>query len=213
MKILITGFDPFNQETINPSIEAVKKLPDVIEQAKIIKLEVPTVFNTSLTVIKEAIELHQPDIVISVGQAGGRSSIAIERMGINLNDASIEDNASQQMNDQKIIEEAPDGYFSTLPIKAIVHDLKQANIPATISNSAGTFVCNHVLFGILHYCKHFHPHIKSGFIHIPFLPQQVVNKNNVASMGLELIVEGLIIAIKACINYDRDIQYKDGSIF
>ena len=147
MKILVTGFDPFGKESINPAIEAVKRLDDEIANAQIIKLEIPTIAHTSLAVIKQAIEDHEPDMVLSIGQAGGRSDITVERIGINIDDYRIADNGHQQPIDEKIFADGPDAYFVNLPIKAMVKSIRSAGIPASISNSAGTFVCNHVTYG------------------------------------------------------------------
>lgn len=184
MKILLTGFDPFGNESINPSIEAVKRCH--VAGVEMIKIEVPTVFYESIDVVSKAIDQHQPDVVICVGQAGGRVDITIERVAININDARIPDNKGNQPIDQKIYEDGENAYFSSLPIKQIVTDLNVAGIPASVSNSAGTFVCNHLMYGIAHRYKN----LKCGFVHVPFIPSQVTNKN-APSMSLEIIVRGL----------------------
>lgn len=178
MKILVTGFDPFGKESINPAIEAVKRLDDEIANAQIIKLEIPTIAHTSLAVIKQAIEDHEPDMVLSIGQAGGRSDITVERIGINIDDYRIADNGHQQPIDEKIFADGPDAYFVNLPIKAMVKSIRSAGIPASISNSAGTFVCNHVTYGVRYLLEKRGKGQKSGFIHIPYLPSQVVDKPN-----------------------------------
>lgn len=203
MKILVTGFDPFGNETINPAIETVKQLPSRIKGHDIIKLEVPTIAYQSLRVIEDAIEEYQPDIIVSLGQAGGRSHISVERIGINLNDFRIPDNQGNQYIDTPIFEDGEDAYFSNLPIKKMAENMNKHQIPAMISNSAGTFVCNHVLYGVRYLCKQYYPHIKSGFIHIPYLPGQVVNKPNTASMSLECIVTGIKYALEAIIEEDK----------
>lgn len=189
MKILLTGFDPFGNESINPSIEAVKRCH--VDDVEMIKIEVPTVFYESIDVVSKAIDQHHPDAVICVGQAGGRTDITIERVAININDARIPDNKDNQPIDQKIYEDGENAYFSTLPIKQIVTDLNVAGIPASVSNSAGTFVCNHLMYGILHKYKN----LKCGFVHVPFIPNQVTNKK-APSMSLEMIVQGLEIIIE-----------------
>mgnify|MGYP003106012216 FL=1 len=142
MKVLITGFDPFGGENINPALEAVKKLPDIIEGAEIIKLEIPTVFRKSLEKIEENLIKHKPDIVLSIGQAGGRFGITPERVAINIDDARIEDNEKNQPIDIEIFEDGKNAYFTNLPIKAMVKEMHAAGIPASVSNTAGTFVCN-----------------------------------------------------------------------
>jgi pyroglutamyl-peptidase I len=149
MKILVTGFDPFGDDVINPAIEAVKRLPDTIDGAEIIKLEIPTVFYKSADVVKKAIEKEQPDYVLNIGQAGGRYELTPERVAINLDDARIADNEGQQPIDKEIKEDGDAAYFSQLPIKAMVDYMKKENIPASVSNTAGTFVCNHIMY------KHF----------------------------------------------------------
>ena len=148
MKLLVTGFDPFGGEKINPAIESVKLLADEIGGAEIIKLEIPTVFNKSLAVIEKAVREHQPDVVLSIGQAGGRSAISVDYVGINLNEARIKDNEGYQPSGEKIYEDGENAYFATLPVKAMTAAMKAANVPAAISYTAGTFVCNHVLYGV-----------------------------------------------------------------
>ena len=212
MKILVTGFDPFGGESINPAIESVKRLPDVIEGAEIIKLEIPTVCYKSLDVIKEAVKKYNPDVVVSVGQAGSRSDITVERVGINITDCRIQDNEGNQLVDEPIYADGPAAYFSTLPIKAMVNAVKAGNIPASVSDSAGTFVCNHVMYGVSYLLAHEYEGKKSGFIHIPFLPQQVLDKKGMPSMTLECIVDGLTRAIGAIVLNDTDIKEVGGSI-
>lgn len=212
MKILVTGFDPFGGETINPAIESVKRLPDTIEGAEIIKLEIPTVCYKSLDVIKEAVQKYNPDVVVSIGQAGSRPDITVERVGINITDCRIQDNEGNQLVDEPIYAEGPAAYFSTLPIKAMVNAIKAGNIPASVSDSAGTFVCNHVMYGVSYLLAHEYEGKKSGFIHIPFLPEQVLDKKGMPSMTLDCIVEGLTRAIGAIVLHDTDIKEVGGSI-
>ena len=150
-KILITGFDPFGGEAINPATESVKQLPDEILGVQILKREIPTVFDRSIEVLYGILKEEQPDVVICVGQAGGRPNITVERIAINQDDARIPDNDGKQPIDRTIFEEGPAAYFSTLPIKAMVRDMKEAGVPAAVSNTAGTFVCNHIMYGALHY--------------------------------------------------------------
>ncbi len=205
-KILITGFDPFGGEATNPSFEAVKRLPDQIDDVTIVKLQIPTVFHESIETVKKAIEQHLPDAVINVGQAGGRFDITPERVAINQDDARIPDNKGNQPIDEPIVPGASQAYFSTLPIKSIVKNIKAANIQASVSNTAGTFVCNHVMYGVLQYLstKQMYAHIKAGFIHVPFIPEQVMNKPATPAMTLDQLVEGLTIAIKTVISQEED---------
>ena len=211
MKLLVTAFDPFGKESINPSLEVLKALEKNILGATIIPLEVPTVCYKSLQVIEEAIKEHNPDIILSIGQAGGRSEITVERIGINVNDFSICDNEGNQIIDEKIFKDGPDAYFVNVPIKAMVENIKKSNIPASVSNTAGTFVCNHVTYGVRHLIETKYKGKKSGFIHIPYLPEQVVNKNGVSSMSLDVMVTGITEAIKAIIEYDIDRKVVGGA--
>ena len=212
MKVLITGFDPFGGEKINPALEAVKLLPDSIEGAEIIKLEIPTVFRKSLEKIEEAIEKYGPDIVISVGQAGGRFGITPERVAINMDDARIEDNEKNQPIDVSIYEDGENAYFTNLPIKAMVKEMVEGGIPASVSNTAGTFVCNHVMYGILYLINKKYNNIKGGFIHVPYIPAQVVNKPNTPSMSISDIAKGLELSIKAAVKTEEDIKIVGGEI-
>lgn len=211
-KVLITGFDPFGGEKINPATEAVKLLPKEINGAKIITKIVPTVFKKSHEVLFETIENENPDITICIGQAGGRYQISVERVAINIDDARIEDNEKNQPIDKKIYEDGEPAYFATIPIKAMVNNIKKANIPASISNTAGTFVCNHLMYGALYYAAKKKPEMKAGFIHIPYIVEQVIDKPNMPSMNISDIVNGLIAAIEAAVSYSKDIESKGGSI-
>ena len=212
MKILVTGFDPFGGEPINPAIESVKRLPDNIAGAEIIKLEIPTVRKKSLEKIEKAINEHNPDVILSIGQAGGRFDISIERVGINLDDFRIPDNEGNQIIDEPIFPDGENSYFVKLPVKAMVQNVQKNNIPASVSYTAGTFVCNHVLYGVLYLIEKKYKDKKSGFIHIPFLPEQVVDKRNTPSMELSTIVKGLTAAIEAIVKNDEDIKEVGGTV-
>lgn len=200
MKILVTGFDPFGGEPTNPAIESVKRIDDEIEGAEIIKLEIPTVFHKAADVVEEKIKEVKPDVVLSIGQAGGRYGITVERVAINEDDARIEDNEGNQPIDVQIREDGAPAYFATLPIKAMVEEIKKENLPASVSNSAGTFVCNHIMYQDLYLAEKYGD-IKAGFIHVPFLTEQVVDKKDTASMSLDDIVKGLNAAIRAIVKY------------
>lgn len=199
MKILITGFDPFENETINPAWESIKLLPSIINKAEIIKLQLPTIFNDSIKILLDGIKKFKPEIVLCIGQAGKRFDITVERVAINLNDARIKDNKGNQPIDTKIYENGNAAYFSSLPIKTMVEYIKKKNIPASVSNSAGTFVCNHIMYGLLYNIDKYSIAKKGGFIHIPYIPKQVMDKPNTPSMDINLIVKGLEAAIKAII--------------
>lgn len=212
-KVLVTGFDPFGGEATNPSYEAVKRLPDSIDGVTIIKLQIPTVFQESIKKVTEAIELHQPDVVINIGQAGGRFDITPERVAINQDDARIPDNKGNQPIDTPIVEGAKPAYFSTLPIKSMVKNIKEAGVQASVSNTAGTFVCNHVMYGVLQYIDTHEAlnHIRAGFIHVPFIPEQVLTKPNMPAISLDQLVIGLTAAIKTVINQTSDEKLVGGA--
>ncbi len=197
MKIMITGFEPFGGETVNPSWEAVKRLPDVIAGAQICRVQVPVVRYQALECIKANVSFFRPDAVISVGQAGGRKEITPERIGINCDDYGIADNAGNKPFDEKIFADGPDAYFATLPVHAMTDAIKARGIPAAISNSAGTYVCNHVLYGTRYFLQKEHPEIISGFIHVPFMTEQVAERPGTSALSLEQITEGLEAAVTA----------------
>lgn len=199
MKVLVTGFSPFGGEDINPAYEAIKGLENTIQGALIIKKEISTVFGKSIEELEKTIEVENPDIVICVGQAGGRFDITVERVAINIDDAKIADNEGNQPMDRKIYEDGENAYFSSLPIKAIVKNIKDSGIPASISNTAGTYVCNHLMYGLLYLINNKYTHVRGGFIHVPFLPEQVVSKGNTPSMSIENITKAIKIAIEASI--------------
>lgn len=211
-KVLITGFDPFGGEFMNPAYEAVKGIKDTVAGAEVIKLEIPTVFGKSIEVISKAIDQHNPDIVIAVGQAGGRFGVTPERIGINEDDARIPDNEGNQPIDVKINEKGAPAYFTTLPIKAMVEEIKKAGIPSSVSNSAGTFVCNHVMYGLLDVIAEKGLDIKGGFIHVPYATEQVVDKPGQPSLTIPQITIGLEAAIKAAVENDTDIKTVGGEI-
>ena len=211
MKIIVTGFDPFGGETINPSIECVKALPE-IEGVELIRLELPTVFKESAKRLNEVINDVKPDAVLSVGQAGGRPGITMERIAINVDDARIPDNISQQPIDEAIQLDGEAAYFTTLPIKRIVKAIREAGIPTEVSNSAGTFVCNHIMYQALFAATKADKPFKAGFMHIPFIPEQTTDK---PSLPLEESTKALQIAIETIRDYinDEDIKVQEGAIF
>ncbi|UXR53704.1 pyroglutamyl-peptidase I [Staphylococcus simulans] len=204
MNILVTAFDPFGKEKTNPALEAVKLLPETIGEHTITKLEIPTVFNESVEAIKQQLKIETYDAVLAIGQAGGRFDLTPERVGINVDDARIADNKGNQPIDEVIQEDGAPAYFSNMPVKRLTQAIKDAGVPASLSNTAGTFVCNHVLYqlGYLHATTF--PYIQFGFIHVPFIPEQVTNKPNTPSMALDTIVKGLEAAISELSADNRD---------
>ena len=195
MKVLITGFEPFGGENVNPSWEAVKILPDVVGNAEIVKYQLPVSFKKVRELLPEILSKEKPEVIILTGQAGGRVNITVERVAINVMDSMKEDNDGYKPEDEPIFENAPAAYFSTLPIKRIVKALRENKIPAMVSNTAGTYVCNTAMFTALHYVAINKLSAKAGFIHVPYIPEQVLEKN-APSMSLEMIKRAIEIAIR-----------------
>lgn len=192
-KLLITGFDPFGGETVNPSWEAVKLLPDEIGGYCLTKIQIPTVFEKAGNAVLSAAEDLQPDVILSVGQAGGRRAVTPEVIGINLRDARIPDNAGNQPVGTPVVPEGPAAYFATVPVRDMVSRIHSAQLPGALSYSAGAFVCNDVLYTLLH--RYDGTGVLVGFIHVPFLPEQA--KENMPCMPLSEIVQSLTAAIEA----------------
>lgn len=212
MRVLVTGFDPFDTDTINPAYEAVKLLPSEIAGAEIIKLEIPTVFEESGKVLRSAIGKYQPEIVVCVGQAGGRAAVSMERVAINLAEARIPDNKGNQPLGVKLEETGANAYFTLLPIKAMVKNIQQHGLPAYISYTAGTFVCNEIMYRLLHIINTEFQQIRGGFIHVPFIPEQVINRPvDTPSMSLQDIADSLKYAIEAAVENKDDIDFNAGT--
>ncbi|MGE7602460.1 pyroglutamyl-peptidase I [Peribacillus sp. NPDC097675] len=210
-KVLLTGFDPFGGERVNPSWEAVKQLHgEVIDDVTLVAEQVPTVFGKSVEVLEQLIQEHNPDIVICVGQAGGRLHITPERVAINVDDARIPDNQGNQPIDEAIVDKGPVAYWSQLPIKRMVENMKESNIPASVSHTAGTFVCNHIFYGLMNYISRTESNIRGGFIHIPFIPEQTIHKE-APSLSLETIVKGIKIAAVTAAKHESDIHTVGGT--
>lgn len=197
--VLVTGFTPFGGEKINSSYEAVKNLPDDIGGAKIIKKEIPVTFKGSVEELEKLIAEYNPDIVINVGEAGGRSSVSVERVAINIDEARIPDNDGYQPHETKILSEGEVAYFSTLPINNMVKEMNKAGVPTSISNTAGTYVCNHIMYHVLNMFASKYPKKISGFIHVPYAPIQVIGKKDTPSMNTSDTTKALKKAIEVAI--------------
>ncbi|MES2129439.1 MAG: pyroglutamyl-peptidase I [Pseudomonadota bacterium] len=207
--VLLTGFEPFNKETINPAWEAVRALEGWGEGGfAVVARQMPCVFGDSIAALRAAIDDVKPALVIAVGQAGGRCDLSIERVAINVDDAPILDNRGQQLVDTPVQADGPAAYFSTLPIKAIVHALRAAGLPASVSQTAGTFVCNHLFYGLMHATAG--TSVRGGFIHIPYLPQQAAAHPGTPCMALGDMVEGLKIAIRTALAVNVDVREAGG---
>ena len=202
-KLLITGFQPFDGESVNPALEVAKGLQGkTINGYEVIAREIPVVRFEALKAVQAAIEELQPNAVIPIGQAGGRPDITVERVGINIDDFRIPDNKGNQAIDEPVVTGGPVAYWATLPIKKMVANVKAQGIPASVSNSAGTYVCNHLLYGLLHYLTtQGKTAIPAGFIHIPYLPEQMAVRSGkdaqVATMSLDTLLKGFEAMIAA----------------
>lgn len=190
-KILFTGFEPFGRDVTNPSWEAVSLLPGEVKGAVIAKRRMPVEYDRVAELLEQAIREEKPDAVICVGQAGGRAELTPEMVAINLNDASLADNAGIMHGGEPICEGGPAAYFSTLPVKRIAAAIREAGVPASVSYTAGTYVCNNIMYHLLHMLEQCYPRVIGGFIHVPFECGQVLERSGVPSLPLLLIAEGL----------------------
>ena len=208
--VLLTGFDAFGGDAINPSWLAVQSLSgELIAGHVVIAAQLPTTFASSIKVLDRLLRTHQPALVICVGQAGGRSALSIERIAINVQDARIADNDGAQPIDLPVAITGPAAYFSTLPIKAMLHAISLAKLPVEISQTAGTFVCNQVFYALMHSLKKQRgvQTSRGGFIHLPYLPDQ-----GVPNMQLTDMVSGLRIGIECALNTTKDRAIGAGSL-
>jgi pyroglutamyl-peptidase len=211
--VLLTGFEPFNGATINPAWEAVRALEGWQGEGFQVEVrQLPCVFGDANEDLAALIDELHPDVVIAVGQAGGRPDISVERVAINVDDAAILDNGGQQPVDAAIAQGGPAAYFSTLPIKAIVRALRERSVLASVSQTAGTFVCNHVFYGLMHHAAAQPQPIKAGFIHVPFLPEQAAARADAPpSMALEDIIAGIKLAVEVTLSVDADVREGGGA--
>ncbi|MGJ9417873.1 pyroglutamyl-peptidase I [Massilia sp. CMS3.1] len=204
--VLLTGFEPFNGATINPAWEAVRSFKGWVGEDYIVEiLQLPCVFGLANRVLCGAVDEIKPDIVLCVGQAGGRADLSVERVAINVDDAPMFDNDGQQPIDAPIALDGPAAYFATLPVKAIVGALRERDVRASVSQTAGTFVCNHVMYGLLHHLQG--RAVIGGFVHVPYLPEQAAAFDGAPSMPLARIVEGLKVAMDVAVwGGDRQVE-------
>ena len=211
--VLLTGFDAFGGARVNPSWLAVQALDgQELNGHRWVGAQLPTTFEGSTEALTQLLKRHQPVLVICVGQAGGRSALSIERVAININDARIADNSGQRPLDTPVVSGGPAAYFSTLPIKAMVLAMQQAGVPASVSQTAGTFVCNHVFYALLHALRRRRAgpnetKVRGGFIHVPYLPGQ-----GLPCMPLEEMVRGLQIALRCAVSTTDDIAVSGGAL-
>ncbi len=199
--ILLTGFTPFGEDAINPSWLAVRQVadarPDVVRA-----IEIDTVFGAAITDLETAIAQYRPEVVICVGLAGGRFAITPERIAINVNDAGLKDNKGNQPVDEPIVPDGPAAYFTSLPVKESVAAMRAAGLPAKVSDTAGTFVCNNIFYGLMHLIATKYPDLRGGFIHVPYAPEQVT-EGKAPSLSIEQIAHGVSIMVDTCLAADR----------
>ncbi len=210
MKALITGFEPFGGDRVNPSLEAMQRLPPRLGTLDLATRTLPVVYGEAVPALRDAIESTAPDIVLCVGLAGGRAVLSLERVAINIDDARIPDNDGNQPIDHPVVASGPPAYFATLPIKAAVAALRTAGLPAVVSNSAGTFLCNHVFYGLMHETAG--TPVRGGFLHVPYLPSQAAQIPGAPSMALEQIVEGIEIILQVAATRSEDIAVSEGAM-
>ncbi len=201
-KVLLTGFDAFGGQSLNPSWLAVQALHGrKVLGHTVVAAQLPTVFDASLCELDALLRQHQPALVICVGQAGGRKVLSLERVAINVNDAPLADNAGARPVDTPVVRDAPVAYFTGLPIKAMLAALHEEGVGAEVSQTAGTFVCNHVFYGLMRTLSTVPElaHTRGGFVHVPWLPEQ-----GVPNMALDDIVRGLRVAVRSALQVDKD---------
>jgi pyroglutamyl-peptidase len=220
--VLVTGFEPFGGEKSNPSWEVCTRLPREIDGLRVETCRVPCEFRRAIEVVATAIERHQPMLVVCLGQAGGRAHLSVERVAINIDDARIADNSGERPIDEPVAASGPPAYFATLPVKAMAAAMRSAGVPAQVSNSAGTFVCNHLMYGVLHYLAAgdsaqldaggaLSPKVRAGFIHVPYSEEQVLDKSAIPAMAIATMARGIEAAIAAAHRHRHDLRVAEGS--
>ena len=210
--VLVTGFEPFGGEDVNPSWEICGRLPAAIGRARVRTLRVPTRFRRAIEVVTGAIVEHEPRLVILLGQAGGRACLSVERVAINVDDARIPDNAGARPVDEPVAPSGPAAYFATVPVKAMAAAIREAGVPAEVSNSAGTFVCNHLFYGVLHFMASTGRPARAGFIHVPWLDSQAVARPGEPAMALATMARGVEAAIAAALETAIDVKMAAGKL-
>ena len=211
VRILLCGFEAFGGETVNPSAQVVRALQGrEVAGAPVFGIELPCCFGQALQVLDSAMAAVQPTLVLALGQAGGRCDLSVERVAINVDDARIADNAGRQPIDEAVVDGAPAAYFATLPIKAMVAAVRAAGLPASVSQTAGTFVCNHVFFGLMHRLNTL-PGVRGGFMHLPLLPEQAARQPGQPSLPLATLVRGVEVALAAALAHAVDLRLGGGA--
>ncbi|MGW2330970.1 pyroglutamyl-peptidase I [Streptomyces sp. NPDC001700] len=210
-RILLTGFEPFGGSAVNPSWQAVSLVAaDPPPGLTVTAARLSCVFGTALDELRAAVEQSDPEVVVCVGEAGGRPDITVERVAINVNDARIPDNAGRQPVDGPVVEGGPAAYFATLPVKACAAAVRAAGIPASVSQTAGTFVCNHVFYGLAHLIATERPALRGGFVHVPYLPEQVVDRAE-PSLPAATVAEALRAIATTAATTGTDLRSAEGA--
>jgi pyroglutamyl-peptidase len=210
--LLLTGFAPFGGERINPSWLVAQALHgQTIAGCRVVSLQLPCEFGAAIHAIHSGITQHRPCVVLALGQAGGRADLTLERVAINVDDARIPDNRGAQPVDEPVCAGAPAAYFSRLPIKAIVAALHEAGVPASVSQTAGTFVCNHVFYGLMHSLRRKRT-VRAGFMHVPLLPEQALAGSGQPSMALATMVLGTRLALQTAATLSQDVRHVGGAL-
>jgi pyroglutamyl-peptidase len=212
MKALVTGFEPFSGDRVNPSFEALKRLTPRLRGLDVVTAALPVAYSGALSALREAIAASTPDIVLCTGLAGGRAELSLERVAVNIDDARIPDNDGDQPIDRPVVAGGPAAYFSALPIKAAAAALREAGLPAAVSNSAGTFLCNHVFYGLMHQATLGGHRFRGGFLHVPYLPSQAARISGAPSMALEQVVEGIEIVLSVAATRTDDLAVSEGAL-
>ncbi|WP_447779490.1 pyroglutamyl-peptidase I [Variovorax boronicumulans] len=214
-RVLLAGFEPFENDPVNPAWEIARALDGwACEGAVVQAVQLPCVFGRAIDTLDAALIGSPLQLVLCIGAAGGRTEISMERAALNIDDARIPDNAGQQPIDLPVVKDGPAAYFSTLPIKAMVRDMRAAGLPAAVSNSAGTFVCNHIFYALMHRLatRPALAHTRGGFVHVPYLPEQASSKPGVASMALAAQVEAFRVAIRTALTVRHDVRETAGQL-
>lgn len=211
--ILLTGFEPFGGDSTNPSWTAVVQASGILraEGLRVEAVQLPCVFGESAEVLSQAIDGYQPDVVLSVGLAGGRSRLSLERVAINCDDARIPDNKGQRPIDQEVVPGGPAAYFATLPIKAALRNLQIEGIRAEVSQSAGTYVCNHVFYALMHAVQA-RGGARGGFVHVPYASEQLPPGSDNPSMPLQSMARGIAVVIRTVVHNSVDAKLGAGAI-
>lgn len=210
MRVLLTGFQPFAGETMNPSAEIARALDgEVIEGHTVAGVVLPCVFGAAISALQAELDRVDPALVLCLGQAGGRAAISVERVAINLKDARIADEAGQRPLDRAVIEGGPAAYFSSLPVQAIARALREAGLPAEVSHTAGTFVCNHVFYGLMHALSA-RTSVRGGFVHVPFTPEQAA-RHGAWGLAIEAQLRGVRVAIATALEHPLDAKVVGGT--